>query len=88
MTTLRMTLSGKQDYGTDEKDDRQSSLSFTCDYMDGRNKEWSRYTPSASLTMTVKGHIADEFNLGDKVEVIVVTRKEEEEVKDVGDSPA
>lgn len=88
MTTLRLILSGKQDYGTEEKDDRQSSLIFTCDYMDGRNKEWSRYTPSAQLQMTVKGSIADEFNLGDRVEVSVAIRKEEKEVQDVGDSSA
>lgn len=84
MTTLRMQVSGKQPWG--EGDDRQVSLNFTCDYVDGRNKEWSRYTPSASLQMTVKGHIGDEFNLGDKVEVSLVTRNEE--VSDGGNSSA
>lgn len=76
MTTLRLQVSNKQEWGDGE--DKQVSLSFTCDYMDGRNKEWSRYTPAASLQMTVKGHVGDEFALGDKVEVSVVTRKEEE----------
>ena len=84
MTTLRLQVSNKQEWGTGE--DRQASLSFSCDYADGRNQEWSRYTPAASLNMTVKGHIGDEFNLGDKVEVSVVTRNEE--ANDGSDSPA
>lgn len=94
MTTLRLHVTGKQEWGTGE--DRTTSLSLTCDYADGRNKEWSRYTPSATLQMTVKGHIGDEFDLGNKVEVSLVVRKEDaavaaeeaEEAKDGSDSPA
>jgi hypothetical protein len=47
-----------------EGDDRQALLSFAPDYTDGRNKEWSRYTPHLSLSMTVKGSVADDFQPG------------------------
>jgi hypothetical protein len=43
-----------------------SSLSFSPDYADGRNAEWAAATPSLSPTMTVKGDVADAFELGAK----------------------
>jgi hypothetical protein len=47
-----------------EGDGRQASVSFSADYEDGRNKEWSLYTPSLSLSMTLKGAVADRFEKG------------------------
>lgn len=47
-----------------EGDNRQASVSFLPDYNDGRNREWSRYTPSLSLSMTVGGAAADIFQQG------------------------
>lgn len=44
--------------------DGQVALSFLADYGDGRNKEWSLYTPSLSLSMTVKGDVANLFEQG------------------------
>lgn len=49
---------------TEPSHDGQVVLTFSPDYQDGRNKEWSLYTPALSLTMTVKGEVADHFAVG------------------------
>lgn len=56
--TAKVTCSAKQENGD------QTSLSFVPDYADGRNKEWSLYTPSLSLSMTVKNEVAAHFEQG------------------------
>lgn len=56
--TAKVTCSAKQESGN------QTSLSFVPDYADGRNKEWSLYTPSLSLSMTVKNEVAANFEQG------------------------
>lgn len=38
-----------------EGEQRQVVVTFLPDYADGRNKEWSLYTPALSLSMTLKG---------------------------------
>jgi hypothetical protein len=45
--------------------DGQTRLVFTADYADGRNKEWSKYTPNLTLDMVVLDSVAEQFNLGD-----------------------
>jgi len=42
----------------------QVQLVFAPDYNDGRNKEWSRYTPALSLTMSVLPEVAERFEQG------------------------
>lgn len=42
----------------------QYLVTFQPDYADGKNKEWSLYTPSLSLSMTLKGEVADRFEQG------------------------
>lgn len=44
----------------------QVTAYFSPDYEDDRNKEWSKYTPALSLTMTLKGEVAKRFNAGQK----------------------
>jgi hypothetical protein len=39
----------------------QVALTFVPDYADGRNKEWAKYTPGLSLSMTVLESVADRF---------------------------
>ena len=39
-----------------------AQVTFTCDYSDGRNKEWAQATPWLDLKMSVKD--ADLFELG------------------------
>lgn len=41
-----------------------SVLTFAADYADGRNKEWSKYTPYLNLAMGVKPEIAEKFEVG------------------------
>jgi hypothetical protein len=67
--SLRMWVTGKQEWG--EHEHRYVSLTLSCDYGDGRNKEWAAASPSAVLQMTVKGEVGDRYNLGDKVEVML-----------------
>jgi hypothetical protein len=62
MITAKVQCNLKQPFG--EGDDAQATIGFCADYSDGRNKEWSRYTPSLDLRMTVKGSVADRFEPG------------------------
>lgn len=62
MVTAKVTCHLKNETG--EGDARQTQVSFLPDYADGRNKEWSLYTPSLSLSMTLKGAVADRFEVG------------------------
>lgn len=70
MTTMKMYVSNKVVF--DMNDEPYSTLTLSADYADGANKEWAKYTPSATLTATVKGSVSNEFNLGDKVTVSLV----------------
>lgn len=45
--------------------DDQVALEFLPDYDDGRNKEWAKFTPALSLSMTVKGPVSEQFRLGE-----------------------
>lgn len=42
----------------------QVGLSFYADYSDERNKEWAKYTPAISVTMTVLPEVAEKFLAG------------------------
>lgn len=59
MITAKVMCQSK--IATGEGDKRQVAITFTADYADGRNKQWSLYTPSLALSMTLKGDVADEF---------------------------
>ena len=62
MITAKVTCYKKDESG--EGDNRQAVVSFSADYGDDRNKEWSRYTPHLALTMTLKGGVGDRFKQG------------------------
>lgn len=62
MITAKVSCQTKSESG--EGDARQVQVTFIPDYADGRNKEWSLYTPSLSLSMTLKGEVADRFEQG------------------------
>lgn len=57
--TAKVKVTSREDAGNE-----QVALSFHADYEDGRNKEWSKYTPALSLSMTVKSEVAERFELG------------------------
>lgn len=44
--------------------DGQTNLSFGADYMDGRNKEWSKYTPILTIGMVVLDSVAEQLETG------------------------
>lgn len=58
-TTAKITVQGKTAAG-----DGQTLLTFAPDYNDGRNKEWAKYTPALSLSMTVLDSVAEHFTPG------------------------
>jgi len=60
--TAKVTCHTKSESG--DGDQRQAVVSFLPDYADGRNKQWSLYTPALSLSMTLKGSVADQFEVG------------------------
>lgn len=62
MVTAKVVCQGKTPSG--EGNQRQVLVTFAPDYQDGRNKEWSLYTPALSLSMTLKGEVADRFEVG------------------------
>lgn len=57
--TAKVVCSSKTESG--EGEERQVLVNFVPDYADGRNKEWALFTPSLSLSMTLKGVVADKF---------------------------
>lgn len=60
--TAKIVCNSKMESG--EGDDRQVNVAFSADYADERNKEWARWTPGLSLTMGLKGAVADQFEAG------------------------
>jgi len=64
MVTAKIQCQTKQESG--EGDARQVTVTFVPDYADGRNKEWALYTPGLSLTMGLRGPVADRFEVGSR----------------------
>jgi hypothetical protein len=60
--TAKIKCQSKSETG--EGDTRQVTVSFGADYADDRNKEWALYTPGLSLTMGLRGTVADHFEVG------------------------
>lgn len=62
MVTAKIVCQSKTETG--EGDDRQATVTFAPDYADGRNAEWARWTPGLSLTIGLRGSVADRFEQG------------------------
>jgi hypothetical protein len=62
MITAKVTLQSKHESGTGTE--RQVVAAFTANHGSGVNAEWARYTPSLSLSMSLKGDVADKFVIG------------------------
>jgi hypothetical protein len=62
MVTAKIHCQSKQESG--DGGNRMAVVAFAPDYADGRNKEWSLATPHLSLSMTLKGAVADRFEVG------------------------
>lgn len=58
MITAKITCTSKQEI------DDGVYVSFSPDYADERNKEWAIATPALSLSMSLKGSVADRFEQG------------------------
>lgn len=57
--TARVKLEAKETWAHDET---LVKLVFVPDYDDGRNAEWSKFTPSLRLEMTVVDTVAKQFD--------------------------
>lgn len=75
MITAKVHCQAKNETG--DGDQRQAVVTFTADYADGRNKEWALYTPTLSMSMTLKGVAADRFEAG-KAYTLTFTETEED----------
>lgn len=62
MTTARVMCNSKHESGVGEQ--RQVVTAFSANYAGGANSEWSLYTPALSISMTLKGEVADRFVIG------------------------
>ncbi len=58
-------------------DDRQVTVTFGADYADGRNKEWARFTPSANVSIVLKGELGDRYQIG-KSYVMFIQEEDEQ----------
>lgn len=63
MITAKIKCSSKTNEAG-EGEDRTVNVNFGPDYEDGRNAEWARWTPGLSLTMGLRGAVADKFEVG------------------------
>ncbi len=59
--TAKIICASKLESGSG--DDRTVNVTFQPDYADERNKEWARWTPGLSLTMGLRGSVADQFEV-------------------------
>lgn len=62
MITAKVKCYSKTETGAG--DSRQVQVKFNADYNDGRNKEWSLYTPAVDFSLSLKGDVADRFEIG------------------------
>lgn len=61
-----MAVTAKAQVTRKEPSGDGATVTFGADYQDGRNKEWAEATPLFSLTMKLKGGVADQFEQGGK----------------------
>lgn len=62
--TMSKTTAVVSVYTKESRGDGQTLLGFGADYADERNKEWAKYTPGLSVTMTVLDSVAEQFEQG------------------------
>ena len=60
--TAKVVLNSKLESGVG--DYRQVVASFSANYADGKNNAWAIWTPTLQLSMTLKGEVADRFDVG------------------------
>lgn len=61
-TTAKIVLNSKHESGVG--DHRLVVAAFSANYADGANREWATSTPTLSVSMSLKGDVADQFVIG------------------------
>lgn len=74
-TSAKIFVSGKT-----EGSDGQTQVYFSADYADGANKEWAKYTPALSISMTVLSEVAADWDYGDKFDLLFTKTTPDKEV--------
>jgi hypothetical protein len=59
-----MDITAKVVCSTKTESAASTALQFYPDYADGANAQWAASTPTLSLSMTVRGDVADQFEAG------------------------
>lgn len=65
ITTAKVTVTSNRP----TPDGEQHTIGLGPDYADGRNKEWAKYTPALSITITVLPEVAERFPVGQAFEL-------------------
>jgi hypothetical protein len=61
---MSVTAKIKVQSKTNEHSPESYQITFAPDYQDGRNVEWSKYTPALNLSMVIKNEVAVNFEVG------------------------
>lgn len=62
--TAKVIVNSVSEYKDAAGEVEQVTVGMNADYSDGRNKEWSKYTPGISVSITVKAELAYLFPKG------------------------
>ena len=68
-TSMKVKLHTKKRYLTNAYSDdgkTSSELLLSANYANGKNAEWSPYTPALSFAVTVTNEVAEGFEVGDE----------------------
>jgi hypothetical protein len=63
-------------YNKSESNDGQQTVYVQADYADDRNKEWAKYTPALSLSLSVIDSVADHFEVGATYDLLLTKTSE------------
>lgn len=82
-TSLRMKISSMG-----VPSDGQVLVTFGADYEDQKNKEWAKYTPAASLTLSVLEEVVERngWSAGKSYEVVIAEKDSEPATVDGSDN--
>ena len=81
--TAKIVCIGKTVETVDDGDVIEALVTFSADYADGRNKEWSRYPPNISVQMMLNGQAAGLFEQGKKYTLVFEPTVDEQEASEL-----
>jgi hypothetical protein len=64
--TAKLKVQSVNAFGSD-----QVQVTFSPDYQNDRNKDWAVATPALSLSMTMRADVANQFEQGEAIDMIL-----------------